>query len=76
MNNDTNGSNPVTRSDWNNKLLLTFDEASVALSISRAMLRKLARTGRIEVTRIGRSTRLSREVVLRLCDGGQIGGGR
>ena len=70
MNNDINGSNPVNRSDRPNRLLFTFDEASMALSISRAMLRKLARTGRLKVTHIGRSVRVPQEEVLRLGDGG------
>jgi excisionase family DNA binding protein len=75
MNQSTNGNDPVIRSDRPNKLLLTFDEASVALSISRAMLNKLARTGRMRVTRIGRSVRVSQEELLRLCSDGQMPGG-
>lgn len=58
-----------------NRLLHTFDAASTMLSVSQGMLRKLARLGRIKVTRIGRSTRLSQEEILRLCSGGQMFGG-
>lgn len=57
-----------------NKLLLTFDEASRTLNVSRGLLRKLARLGRIRVTRIGRCARISREEILRLCDGQALGG--
>ncbi len=68
------GSDLVIRNERPNKLLVTFDEASVALSISRAMLNKLVRTGRLKVTRIGRCVRLSQEELMRL-SGGQILGG-
>ena len=50
-----------------NRLLFTFDEASHALSLSRAMLRKLRRLGRIRVVKIGRSVRVPQSEVLRLC---------
>jgi excisionase family DNA binding protein len=56
-----------------NKLLLTFDEASSMLSISLAMMRKLARSGRIQVVRIGRSVRVPKSEVMRLCGAGDSG---
>lgn len=67
-------SNLMTSDALSRKLLLTFDQASDALSISPAMLRKLARTGRLKVTRIGRCTRISQEEILRLCGGQGLGG--
>jgi excisionase family DNA binding protein len=66
----------VTGWNPNNKMLLTFDEASNALSISRGMLTKQARLGRIKVTRIGRCARISQAEVLRLCEGKTLGGGK
>lgn len=57
-----------------NKLLLTLDEASEALSVSRAMISKLVRTGRLRATRIGRCVRISQAEVLRLCIGDQAEG--
>ena len=53
-----------------NKLLFTFDEVSAALSISRGMARKLAKTGRLEVVHIGRAVRIPRQELLRLCGAG------
>jgi excisionase family DNA binding protein len=53
------------------KLLITFGEASAALSISRGMLRKLARNGQLKVVRIGRSVRISRDELLRLVGAGR-----
>jgi excisionase family DNA binding protein len=63
-------------SNSNSKLLFTFDEASDALSISRAMLRKLARTGRMKVVRIGRSVRISMDELRRLSGNQELGGNR
>jgi len=50
--------------------LLTFNEASDALRISPGMLRKLIRNGQLQVVRIGRSVRVPRHEVLRLCEVG------
>jgi excisionase family DNA binding protein len=75
MNRNLDSTSGTVVNGWPPKLLLTFDEASNALSISRGMLRKLARAGCIKVTRIGRCTRVPQDEVLRLCDGGQILGG-
>lgn len=53
-----------------NKLLLTYDEAADALSLSRTMISKLVRTGRLEVVHIGRAVRVPRHALLRLCGAG------
>jgi excisionase family DNA binding protein len=49
------------------KLLFTFGEVSGLAEISQSMIRKLVRKGQIEVVRIGRSVRISRQELLRLC---------
>jgi excisionase family DNA binding protein len=66
MNQNFDGSNLVTGSDRPNKLLVTFDEASAALSISLGMLRKLVRTGHVKVVHIGRSVRIPTDELLRV----------
>ena len=38
-----------------NKLLFNFDEVSTILGVSRSMVRKLSRTGGVQVVRIGKS---------------------
>jgi excisionase family DNA binding protein len=70
------GGSYASLTGWNpsNKALFTFDDASQVLSISPGMLRKLARTGRLTVTHIGRSPRISHDEVLRLCSGQSDGG--
>jgi excisionase family DNA binding protein len=55
------------------KLLFTFEDASAALSVSRGMLRKLARNGQLKVVRIGRSVRISKDELLRLGGGPESG---
>ncbi len=59
-----------------NRMLLTFHEASQVLNISQGMLRKLGRLGRIKVTHIGRCARISKDEVLRLCNGQVLEGGK
>ena len=61
-----NSNAPVTN-DRSNKLLLTYDQASHALSISPTMLKKMARTGRLQVVHLGRAVRVPRSELLRLC---------
>jgi excisionase family DNA binding protein len=68
--NDTNNVTATLQNGLPNKLLFTFDEVSAALSISRGMAHKLARTGRLEVVHIGRSVRIPRQELLRLCGAG------
>ena len=51
------------------KLLLTYDDASKALSVSPGTLRKLAKSGRLKVTHINRCVRISHEEILRLSSG-------
>ena len=72
-----NDNNQVTATLQNgvaHKLLYTVEEASYALSLSPGMIRKLARTGRLKMTRIGRSVRLSQATLLDLCSGQVLGG--
>jgi excisionase family DNA binding protein len=52
------------------KLLFTFGDVSRLAEISESMVRKLVRTGQIEVVRIGRSVRVPRQELLRLCGAG------
>ena len=49
------------------RLLMKLDEASDALSVSPAMLRKLVRSGQLEVVRIGRAVRVPKRELMRLC---------
>jgi excisionase family DNA binding protein len=49
------------------KLLYSLVEASQLASISLGMMRKLARKGQLEVVRIGRSVRVPKRELLRLC---------
>jgi len=49
------------------KLLYTLKEVSHAAQISPSMVRKLARLGQLEVVHIGRSVRVPRHGLLRLC---------
>jgi excisionase family DNA binding protein len=74
MVNACNSNASPVQNGLSNKLLLTFDEASNILSISSSLLRKMARTNVLKVTRIGRCTRISQEEILRLCGGGTLGG--
>ena len=76
MSQDINNITAAVQNGLPSKLLLTFDEASNALCISRGMLTKQARLGRIKVVRIGRCARISQAEVLRLCEGSTIGGGK
>jgi excisionase family DNA binding protein len=55
------------------KLLFTFGDVSRLAEISESMVRKLARTGQIAVVRIGRSVRVPRQELLRLCGAGNDG---
>lgn len=49
-----------------NKLLLTYEDAADALSISPTMLRKMARLGRLQVVHLGRAVRVPSHELLRL----------
>ena len=76
MNHELNSTTAPVQNGLPNKLLLTIGEVSEALSISRAMVRKLARTGQMKITHIGRCARISQEEVLRLCSSETLGGGK
>ncbi len=47
-------------------LLLTYAEAARLLGLSVSMVRKMARTGRIEVVHIGRCARIPRAALMEL----------
>ena len=49
------------------KLLFTLEEASRLAEISQSMCRKLIRNGELDVVHIGRSVRVPRHELLRLC---------
>ncbi len=49
------------------QLLFTFEEAARLANVSRSMIRKLARTGRLDVVHVGRCVRIPRRAVLGLC---------
>jgi hypothetical protein len=51
----------------NHQLLFTFPEAGVLANISPAMIRKLARFGKLKTVHIGRSVRVPRHELMRLC---------
>ena len=49
------------------QLLFTFEEAARLANVSRSLIRKLARSGRLETVHIGRCVRVPRRAVLALC---------
>jgi excisionase family DNA binding protein len=64
------GSVSIGNSGMLNKPLLTIDQAGSALSLSPGMMRKLARTGRMKVVRIGRCVRVHPDELSRIVSGG------
>jgi len=58
---------PVTQLRTDKKLLLNLREVSEYANISLGMVRKLVRNGELECVRIGRTVRVPKLSVLRLC---------
>ncbi len=52
-------------------LAFTYRQVAEAANISERMVRKLVRQGSLEAVRIGKSVRIPRREVLRLCGAGE-----
>jgi len=49
------------------RLAFSMEETGEAAGVSKRMVRRLVKDGRLEAVRIGRAVRIPREAVMRLC---------
>jgi excisionase family DNA binding protein len=52
------------------RLALTYHEAASAIGVSRGLIRKMVRDGRLATVRLGRSVRIPVAELRRICDTG------